>query len=201
MNNAVVDYIVQFIPVLTGIFFVVIVRSVTLTQDKIVLRISERGNYAFTRKGQHHTALYALRSGLPVRLCESVGSESESLIKAIWKSDDESGKSQIWRGYYGSAGNIRSGIFERRANDALITNGVRPQGIGKRASEFVFRKLRFADLARFSTSYLNGDKTDSKLTLFVADEHELLQRLFTFGGGSGVLIQYLAGYSLDIEVA
>ncbi len=91
--------------------------------------------------------------------------------------------------------------FVREAYDMLLVNGLAPKNkSAENIRRVAFLKLGMADMKGHSRStYMAAPPCNSRLVLFVSDSTEPVRRLFYFGGESGVLLQYLAGYSLDLE--
>ncbi|MDE1873698.1 MAG: hypothetical protein KGI04_01090 [Candidatus Micrarchaeota archaeon] len=156
MNSVIYGYVLQFLPVIGGIAFVAVARSVALTRDRITVIAAE------TREG----------------VCLGNGA-SEGCDAAC---------------------TTRDAMFESEAHDRLLVAGLLKRNeFGEVMRIDAFRKLGIAEVAWFSRHFETATaRTEPRLTLFVRDEIELLAHLY-FGRESGVLVQYLAGYALDVE--
>lgn len=91
--------------------------------------------------------------------------------------------------------------FDKEAHDTLLVNGMLGTMQPKTGiRELAFRKLGMADLDGFSRLQAKAKPDNQKLILFIRDIRDLKKRMLAFGSDSGELLQYLAGYGLEVRV-
>lgn len=96
----------------------------------------------------------------------------------------------------------RDAAFEREAYDALLVKGLATKNkSGNLLRKLALQKLGMADVSWFSRlANLAAVQNGARLTVLVLNRAELMKHLLTFGGDSGILLQYMAGYALEAEL-
>jgi hypothetical protein len=166
LTNAVLDYFLQFLPILAGICFMLVIKNVAIAKDRIVIGVSE----------------------------------APAAIKTD-KNRAEAMEQRKLRGSAPTSESVRDSFFEREAHDELLVNGFMPEsGPAESLRRQALAKLGMADMDWFVKHEVKSlSRSCPELTLFVLDRKELLRHLLRFGGDSGLLLQYLAGYRLSVR--
>ena len=201
MTNIVADYLIQFIPVILGILFFVLVKTVSLTEDKVVIRSSGIAEQRRSNQAHEDPNLRSSSFDFPLNTSEIGNSKIGNEISFAWNVARQSSDFQLWRGYLGKCENMRDGVFERKAYDMLIMGGIlQADSSNKAIRKSAWEKLGFIDINDLKKVALGSKfKKNEKLTVFTPDSRELLQCLLRFSSASGFLLPYLAGYTLDFE--